>query len=47
MVVAFFTGHTLVKKHLNFMGLFNGRLQILQDGCWDDILYCLLLWGFG
>jgi len=27
MVVAFLTGHTPVKKHLNFMGLFNGNLD--------------------
>jgi hypothetical protein len=27
MVVAFLTGHTSVKKHLNFMGWFNGNLD--------------------
>jgi hypothetical protein len=31
MVVVFFTGHAPVKKHVNFVGLFNGNL-IFQDG---------------
>jgi hypothetical protein len=34
MVIAFFTGHAPVKKHLNIMGLFDGdpKLQVLQVG---------------
>jgi hypothetical protein len=33
-----------VKKHVNFVGLFNGNL-IFQDGYWDSVPHYLHLWG--